>query len=59
MASMQTRRATAWTGTVKLLDPGSATGLEAVSRLRIGELIRVCDRIVADPYREACRRGLT
>jgi hypothetical protein len=54
MANMQTRENTAWTRTIDLLRPGADAGLAAVRVMPIGQLIGVCERIIAGPYREAC-----
>jgi hypothetical protein len=52
------RRPSGWTGTIRLLVPGSDEGLREVAALGIGEVARVCARIVAGPYRRACEAGI-
>lgn len=59
LSDMQMRDGTAWTGTIKLLMPGSETALEQIGRMDITQLIGVCQRLIQVPYAEARHRGIT
>ena len=48
------RLSTAWTETVRLLAGGSQAALDRISRLEIGEIVRVCERIIDQPYGHTC-----
>lgn len=50
-------RPSGWTRTAELLEVGHAEGLATVARLDIGQVARVCAKLVSGPYREACALG--
>jgi len=58
LSDMNMRENTAWTGTMKLLQPGAEPALERIRQMEITELIGVCQRLIQNPYAEARRRGI-
>jgi hypothetical protein len=59
LCDMQMRDGTAWTGTIKLLSPGSEAALQRINRMGIADIIGVCQRLIQIPYTEARLRGIT